>query len=197
MTLDQAAQNFVFFTLPIVVYAIVVKWRSKLAVSEITNRLGITLGTGRHQLYAVFIAIPCALAAAWASSMTSGFEGSMIAPFVNMAPTRSLIAGALIYGVLATGLPEELLFRGLIAGALFRRMSFWKANFLQSIIFLLPHLLILFIVPRLWPLAIVFPMALGLASGWLRESSGSVLPSVVLHALPNVAGALWVLDWAK
>lgn len=132
----------------------------------------------------------------WATRWTSTFEGSTIAPFVGAPASPELLAETLNYGLVATGLPEELLFRGLIAGVLFRRMSPWKANVLQAGLFVLPHLLILLVAPGLWPLAVLFPFALGLAAGWLRLTSGSIGPAVVVHAVPNVAGALAVLDWA-
>ncbi|MBI4371495.1 MAG: CPBP family intramembrane metalloprotease [Elusimicrobia bacterium] len=87
-----------------------------------------------------------------------------------------------------------MLFRGLIAGAIFRRLPFWTANLLQAAAFLLPHLLILLIAPRLWPLMFL-PLAHGLAAGWLRQTSGSIGPAILLHAIPNVVGALWVIRW--
>ena len=46
---------------------------------------------------------------------------------------------ALLYGVVKTGFAEELLFRGLIAGSLGRRLPLVWANLLQALIFLLPH----------------------------------------------------------
>ena len=55
---------------------------------------------------------------------------------------------ALLYGVVKTGFPEELLFRGLIAGSLSRRFSLLWANVVQALIFLIPHLLVLRIMLR-------------------------------------------------
>jgi membrane protease YdiL (CAAX protease family) len=90
-----------------------------------------------------------------------------------------------------------LLFRGLIGGALFRRLAFWKANLIQSLIFMAPHLLILLVAPTLWPLAIVAPLLFGQLTGWLRHSSGSIGPAVIIHAVSNSAGALWALNWSQ
>ena len=84
---------------------------------------------------------------------------------------------------------------GLIAGALLRRLPFRRANALQAGIFVLPHLLILLMAPRLWPLAIVLPATLGAVAGWLRHRSGSIWPGVLVHGIPNVVGALAVLRW--
>ena len=129
------------------------------------------------------------------SSLTHGFKGSMIAPFVHARPTLAVLGSALAYGVLSTGFPEELLFRGLIGGALFRRLPFWKANALQAVIFALPHLLLLLVAPSLWPLAVTLPLGLGLLLGWLRHRAESIWPAVLVHAVSNLAGALAVLDW--
>jgi len=121
----------------------------------------------------------------------------MIAPYVGAAPTLVNISGVMAYGIVATGFPEELLFRGLIAGALFRRMTVGRANLLQAAIFTLPHLLILFFAPRLWPIVVCVPMGLGLINGWLRHSSGSIWPAVIVHASGNMAGALAVMNWSR
>ena len=90
-----------------------------------------------------------------------------------------------------TGLTEELLFRGLIAGSLSRRLPFVWANLSQAFIFFLPHLLILQFAPELWGiLPLVFLGAL--VFGWVRIKSGSIIPSWVMHASGNVAMALIV-----
>jgi membrane protease YdiL (CAAX protease family) len=196
MTLAQSLQNMLVLLIPVFLYGLLLSWRSNVTLSEIGNRLGIRLATGRPYLFALAIAIPASFMAAWSSELTSNFKGSMLAPYVGAPPTLVFIASTFYYGLIATGFPEELLFRGLVGGALFRRMSFWQANFLQSFIFMLPHLLIIFIAPQLWPVAIAFPIILGLANGWLLHTSGSILPGVIVHALPNMIGALSVLNWA-
>jgi membrane protease YdiL (CAAX protease family) len=91
--------------------------------------------------------------------------------------------------VVKTGFTEELLFRGLIAGSLSRRMPLPWANLWQALIFLLPHLLILLARPELWGvLPIVFVGAL--VSGWLRTKSGSIFGPWLIHAALNVATCL-------
>jgi uncharacterized protein len=195
MTFIQAAQNMLLFCLPVAVYALVQRRRSRLAPFEIGHRLGLELGPGRYYAIALAAALPISLLVIRISSLTSSFKGSMLAPFVGASPTPEIVGRVIAYGVIATGFPEELLFRGLIAGIFFRRCSFWKANALQSGVFMLPHLLILLIAPRLWPLAIFLPLVHGLIAGWLRQSSGSIGPSIILHAIPNAVGALAVMRW--
>ena len=64
---------------------------------------------------------------------------------------------AFLYGVVKTGFPEELLFRGLIAGSLSRRLPLLWANLGQALIFVVPHLFVLRIMPEMWGfLPIVF-----------------------------------------
>ena len=98
---------------------------------------------------------------------------------------------AFLYGGVQTGFAEELLFRGLIAGSLSRRLPVVWANVLQAFIFFLPHLLILLVMADMWPiLPLVFVGAL--LCGWVRIKSGSILGSWLMHATGNVAMALMV-----
>ena len=62
---------------------------------------------------------------------------------------------------------------------------------IQSIIFLLPHLLLLLIVPELWWLLIV-AFFTALVKGWLRIKSDSILGPWMMHATGNVSIALSV-----
>jgi membrane protease YdiL (CAAX protease family) len=96
---------------------------------------------------------------------------------------------ALFYGVVQTGFSEELLFRGLISGRLARQLPKVWANLVQALIFLLPHLLILTVMPEMWGiLPILFVGAL--FAGWLRMRSGSILGPWLIHATANVTVAL-------
>lgn len=98
---------------------------------------------------------------------------------------------AILNGAIQTGFAEELLFRGLIAGSLSRRLSFPWANLLQAFLFFLPHLAILLFAPEVWGiLPGVFVAALVL--GWLRIKSGSILGGWMMHASGNVTMALIV-----
>jgi membrane protease YdiL (CAAX protease family) len=98
---------------------------------------------------------------------------------------------ALLYGVVKTGFTEELLFRGLIAGSLARRLPAVRANLLQALIFLAPHLLMLGVMPEMWwILPIVFAGAL--FAGWVRIKSGSIIGPWLVHASANVTTCLSV-----
>jgi membrane protease YdiL (CAAX protease family) len=118
-------------------------------------------------------------------------EGSAQRPFVGLGLSQAAIVLALLYGAVQTGLTEEILFRGLIAGSLSRRLPFLWANVAQAFVFLLPHLLILYVMPEVWPLLpLVFVGAL--VFGWLRIKSGSIIGPWLMHASGNVAIALSV-----
>lgn len=96
-----------------------------------------------------------------------GFEGS-----------RSLIelAAAFLSLVIITPIFEELIFRGLLFKGFRRRFSFWPSAIIACIIFATAHLQ--------WNVAID-TFALSLLLCYLVEKSGSIFPSIALHALKN------------
>jgi len=196
MELGQALTNMAWMLIPAVIYALVMRFRRHLGFAEITERLGLRLGPARWYAIASGVAIPTAVLSIAMSSLTSRFEGSMLTPYLDVPVSPGLVAMAFNYGFIATGLPEELLFRGLIGGALFRRTSFRRANTIQALIFMAPHLLLLLVAPTLWPFATFGIFGLGLVLGWLRERSGSIGPPALVHAAGNVAGALAVMKWS-
>ena len=65
------------------------------------------------------------------------------------------------------------------------------ANLVQALIFLAPHLLVLWIMPEMWwGMPIIFAGALFV--GWLRIRSGSILGPWLVHASANVTMCLSV-----
>lgn len=109
---------------------------------------------------------------------------------------------------LQTVIPEELLFRGIILGALLRRKRTWVAVVIQAVLFGLWHVVsslgltasnegftaavgsgaigtILGIVG-----AVLFTGISGVVFGWLRVKTGSLLPCLALHWAANGAGAV-------
>ena len=93
---------------------------------------------------------------------------------------------------LYVALGEELFFRGFLGGWLIRRLGFVIGNTIQSVVFLLPHLILLLVSQRLWPLIIVQFLA-GWLLGWLRYRSESILPGWFAHGLINACGAFAAL----
>src|SRR5262245_36520754 len=137
--------------LPFLVYFAYQKWRHKRGLSEIAQRAGLRLGDDRYIGYSLMVAIATvAILVVWPPPVEPFLrEGSPQRAFVNLGLSGQAIAMALLYGVIKTGFTEELLFRGLIAGSLSRRLPGGWANLLQAVIFLAPHLLVLRIMPAL------------------------------------------------
>lgn len=73
-------------------------------------------------------------------------------------------------------LAEELMFRGVIQTRLERAMPPWIAVVLQATLFAIIHGT---------PIQIVYALLLGLALGFLRSRTGSILPGLAAHAAFN------------
>ncbi|WP_236743274.1 MULTISPECIES: CPBP family intramembrane glutamic endopeptidase [Nocardiopsis] len=71
---------------------------------------------------------------------------------------------------------EEILFRGMLHGALSRHVAPWAAAVLSATVFSLVH-----VTPLLMP----YTLVLGLWLGWLHRRYESIVPSVVLHCCNN------------
>lgn len=105
----------------------------------------------------------------------------------NIVGAPSGVGGYVAIVLLA--LAEEMLFRGFLAGWLFRRLGFRTGNILQALIFLAPHTLLLLVNVSFWP---ILPLQLiaGWTLGWLRDHTGSIGPCWLAHALTNLLPAL-------
>jgi membrane protease YdiL (CAAX protease family) len=83
---------------------------------------------------------------------------------------------AFVVLVVATPLSEELIFRGFLYSGFRRRLPFWATAICVSALFGLVH--------GQWNVGIdVFAMSM--VSCYMREESGSLWPSIFLHALKN------------
>jgi membrane protease YdiL (CAAX protease family) len=96
-------------------------------------------------------------------------------------------------------LGEEIFFRGFLGGWLVRRFGFAIGNTVQTSVFLLPHLPLLFVSQSLWPFLIlaliagILALIAGWLLGWLRYRSNSILPGWLAHSLSNAFGALLII----
>jgi membrane protease YdiL (CAAX protease family) len=179
--------------LPFLVYFTYQRSRYKRGFREIARRAGLQLGGGRYLGYSLMAAVATvAVLVVWPPPLEPFLrEGSPQRAFDGLGISGQAIAMALLYGVVQTGFAEELLFRGLIAGSLARRLPAGQANLLQALIFLAPHLLVLLVMPEMgWVLPLIFAGAL--FAGWLRFRSGSILGPWLIHATANVAVCLSV-----
>ena len=191
--LSALVNLLVFAGLPFFAYFVYQKWRHKRAFGEILRRAGLQLGAGRYLAYsAAFACAGVAIVVLWPPPLDPLVrKGSPQRPFVGLGFGGPAVLMALLYGVVQTGFPEELLFRGLIAGSLSRRLPLLWANLGQALIFFIPHLLVLTVMPEMWGiLPIIFVVAL--ICGWVRIKSGSIFGPWLLHASGNVAMCLSV-----
>jgi membrane protease YdiL (CAAX protease family) len=174
-------------------YALFHRWRRGRRWPEIARRAGLAVGEPRYVAYALAASALVVLAfLLWPPPLAPLVQPSSPQhDFVGLGFGLRSVVLALLYGVVKTGFCEELLFRGLIAGSLGRRLPLAWANLLQALVFLLPHVPILFVSPELWGvLPLVFVGAL--FAGWLRIRSESILGPWLLHAAANVATCLSV-----
>jgi membrane protease YdiL (CAAX protease family) len=177
--------------LPLLVTFAYQRWRYRRGFGEIAGRAGLQLGEVRYIGYSLLAAIASVvLLVLWPPPIEPFLrDGSPQRAFVGLGLSGQAVAMALLYGVVQTGFTEELLFRGLIAGSLARRLPAIWANLVQALIFLAPHLLVLRIMPEMgWIIPVVFAGAL--FAGWLRIRSGSIIGPCLLHASVNVTMCL-------
>lgn len=179
--------------IPFLLYFLWHRFRHKRGLGEVARRGGLQVGDPKYIAYSAgFAAVSVAALLLWSPPVdVFTREGSPQREFVGLGLSGTAITMALLYGVVKTGFPEEVLFRGLIAGSLGRRLPLLWANLIQALVFLLPHLLVLTVMPEMWGLLpLVFATALFL--GWARLRSESILGPWLVHAAANVATCLSV-----
>jgi membrane protease YdiL (CAAX protease family) len=176
---------------PFLGYFIYQKWRHKRSFSEIAGRAGLQRCSWQYLACSAALGLAGVVLIVIRPPPLDLFtrQGSAQHQFVGLGLTLTAITLAIINGVVQTAFAEELLFRGLIAGSFSRHLPLVWANLLQALIFLLPHFLILLVMPQMWGiLPVVFVGAL--ASGWIRIKSGSIIGPWLMHASVNVTMAL-------
>ena len=98
---------------------------------------------------------------------------------VDESTAVAIIAGVLI--IVAAPVSEEIFFRGFMFGGLRRRLPFFLAGPIAGAIFGLFH----YTSPDTW--AVIPQLAvLGFLFTWVYERSGSILPTMLLHAVNNL-----------
>jgi membrane protease YdiL (CAAX protease family) len=119
-----------------------------------------------------------ALGAASLLGLGEGADGSSTPASSGLVADLPLPAGITIAlgSVLLFPFVEEVLFRGMLHGALSRRVAPWAAVVLSAVVFSLVHVA---------PLMMPYTLVLGLWLGWLHRRYESVVPSLVLHCCNN------------
>lgn len=190
--------SLIIYSIPAIIYALVVKLKDRTNGREIARRLGLTLGEGRYYFWALgFTLLGIVISVGVLQLIPASVlneKNVATSRFVGQSLTVMNFLSALFFGLFKTGLGEELFFRGLIGGWFGRRTKLWVANAIQAAIFTLPHLLLLTIELRLWPIAFALPFVSGLMLGWLRLKSGSIVPGWMVHGLGNTFSAIAVMS---
>lgn len=180
----SALLELVVFSLPSLIWTRRLR-RSGWSRTESLSAAGLRWGTPSAYAVALALVIPVTAVAVVLLNVIPGHVlhgGSK-----NITSTPSTVGDYV--GVVLLAVAEEMLFRGFIASVLFRRLGFRKGNLIQALIFVAPHTLLLLVSLSLWPL-LPLQFIAGWVLGWLRERSGSIGPSCLLHALTNVLPAL-------
>lgn len=114
-------------------------------------------------------------------------------PLLGLAESRIIHPGALISSltwghavlpslllIIFTGLSEELLFRGLLQYYAVKVMGNWAGIIFVALGWSLLHIG--------WHSAwdVLFVFAVGLVWGWIRQKTGSILPTTIAHGLANI-----------
>ncbi|MFP5020701.1 CPBP family intramembrane glutamic endopeptidase [Pseudonocardia phyllosphaerae] len=168
------------------VYVVVQSRGAGRSVRSALDLLGATPGTASGYRWAAVLLVP-QLAIGWLVVLLIPPEALAAPGLSGPAPVVSVAAGAL---VAVRALVEELFFRGLVAGVLIRRLGFRWGNLAQALVFLVAHLPLLLVDPRVWPI-LPLQFVAGWLLGWLRHRSGSVLPGGLVHVVVNLlAGVL-------
>lgn len=189
--MDLPAQLFIY--LVIVTCYIIYKKKKSFNYNDIFSRLGFSFSFLNYYLLALLLA---ALSFALAVLMFHFFpiDRVVIQETAYKNYNISTVTFPVVFLIFMkelfyTAIGEELFFRGLIGGYFFRNYSFIKANILQTIVFTLPHALLLLISMKLLPLLILISIS-GWILGWLRYKSHSILPGILAHSLVNTTSIL-------
>lgn len=103
---------------------------------------------------------------------------------------RKALPAILVYAVLNTSLPEEILFRGFLLKRLSHQFGFLVGNMVQSVLFGLLHgaMFLALIGVEQTILIIGFTGGISWCMGYVNEqkAEGSILPSWCMHAIANI-----------
>ena len=127
------------------------------------------------------------------------FDSSQTATATFYGKGMGALPAILVYAILGTALPEEIFFRGFLLKRMQGKLGFLGANLVQSLLFGLIHaLMFIQLTGYLKAFAIlVFISLIAYVFGAINEikASGSILPSVFIHALANtVVGLLFAFS---
>lgn len=179
-------QIFVYIAIILVYYTR--KYRKGQNIKASSAFIGLSFSSIKYYILGILISL-ISVIIAWfifkylpidtKAFQSTIFNGNQIEAF-----SFKLILILFLKQLIFTAFGEEVLFRGLIGGVLFNKYNYIKANLLQSIIFVIPHTLLLLISFSFLPF-ILLQFISGWLLGWLRYKSKSIIPSTISHSITN------------
>ena len=104
-------------------------------------------------------------------------------------PRMPALSAMTLYSGLVTLFGEELFFRGWLLQLFQKRWGAAWAIFLQALLFVIPNLLVVFVLPSLQGLlyALIYTwLAIGMLGGWAASRTGSIWPSLISATMCNL-----------
>jgi membrane protease YdiL (CAAX protease family) len=112
------------------------------------------------------------------------------------SPRLPALVAMALYSGFVTLFGEELFFRGWLLQLFQRRLGATWAVVLQALVFVLPNLLVAFVLPSLqgWLYVLIYTwLAIGVLGGWAASRTGSIWPSLVSATLGNLVLVAMIL----
>ena len=105
--------------------------------------------------------------------------------------------GMFLFSGLITIFAEELCFRGWLLRILRPRFGAFWANVIQAVIFTLPQLVVVFLMPTL-TMGLVYGLvysfgAIGMLNGWVSMKSGAIWPNLIAASVMNLILSILIL----
>lgn len=178
--------EFVLLSLPTIVY-LIVQSRGQDRASRFKAalaRAGASWGSPAAYGWALLL-LPPMMLTGW---LAIALVPADLLSTSGVSVARLTSVGAAI-GVMLRPVGEEIFFRGLLGGVLMRRLGPGWGNLLQAVMFVVPHLALLLVDVRLWPIVPV-QFAAGWLLGWLRCKTGTLVPGAAVHVAVNIAAGL-------
>jgi CAAX protease family protein len=185
--------QLVVMSIPSLILVAIYRWRLGASWKDSFSKVGWRVSKPIYFLWSLAVLLVIGLLAWLAIRIIPPelFQSEHVS-LSSVAGTPKTVAGFLtifLYEAFYVALGEEIFFRGWLGGWLNRRLGFVPGNTIQSFIFLLPHLMLLTISLKFWPILIP-QLAAGWLQGWLRFKSDSILPGWLSHTLSNTLSAI-------
>lgn len=164
-------------------------------------------GPGSHGPLKVVIGLAIGVAATFVTYLINGILAAIFkpeAPVVQqvlqdaLAGGRQLVLAGIVIVIVAP-ITEELIFRGVMLPALQRRVGFWSAAIVSSLVFCAIHVEVI----ASQPLALVGMFVLSMLLAGSYQLTGSLIVPIIVHAVFNGASLTLALfadrfdEWAQ